>query len=136
VAGAQAARRQTARPLQEDEERRLRPVPGRRRRPSIALHSRLATRLIAFGVCVALLAAGRVALSFAVVQKNLQTSALLKQERALRDDNMNLADLVAQQSASGKVQNLAKKRYGLVLGDPPIFLLVHSGATGSRAPAP
>ena len=85
---------------------------------------------------MALLAAGRVALSFAVVQKNLQTSALIKQERALRDDNMNLADLVAQQSASGKVQNLAKKRYGLVFGDPPIFLLVHSGATGSRAPAP
>lgn len=85
---------------------------------------------------MALLAVGRVALSFAVVQKNLQTSTLLKQEQTLRDDNMNLADLVAQQSASGKIQTLAKKKYGLVQGDPPIFLRVRSGAAGSRAPAP
>jgi cell division protein FtsB len=132
VAGAQAARRQTARHLPE-EERQLRPVPGRR---STVLHSKLVTRLIAFGICVALLAVGRVALSFAVVQKNLQTSALIKQELVLRDENMNLADLVAQQTASGKVQNLARKKYGLVEGDLPVFLSVHPDATPSRAPAP
>jgi hypothetical protein len=137
VAPAQAARRQTARALPEEEKQRLRPVPGRRprSRPSRGLHSKLATRLIVFGVCVALLAAGRVALTFAVVQKNMQTSSVIKQERALRDDNMSLAALVAQQSGSGKVQNLAKKM-GLVQGDAPVFLHVHPGTAGSRAPAP
>jgi hypothetical protein len=91
--------------------------------------------LIVFGVCVALLAAGRVALTFAVVQKNMQTSSVIKQERALRDDNMSLAALVAQQGGSSKVQNLAKKM-GLVQGDTPVFLRVHPRAAGSRAPAP
>jgi hypothetical protein len=84
---------------------------------------------------VALLAVGRVALTFAVVQKNLQTSSVIKQERALRDENMTLAALVDQQSGSSKVQSLAKKM-GLVTGDAPVFLRVHPGAAGSRAPAP
>jgi hypothetical protein len=112
-------------------------VPGRRprSRPSIGLHSRLATRLIAFGLCVALLAVGRVALTFAVVQKNLETSSVIKQERALRDDNMSLAAVVDQQSGSSKVQSLAKKM-GLVSGDTPVFLHVHIAAAGARAPAP
>jgi hypothetical protein len=137
VSPAQAARRQTARALPEEEKQRLRTVPGRRSRsrPAVGLHSRLATRLIAFGLCVALLAVGRVALTFAVVQKNLQTSSVIKQERALRDENMTLAALVDQQSGSSKVQSLAKKM-GLVTGDAPVFLRVHPGAAGSRAPAP
>jgi cell division protein FtsL len=136
VAGAQAARRQTARPLPEEDERRLRPVPGRRRRPSVVLHSRLATRLIVFGVCIALLAVGRVALTFAVVQKNLQTSAVIKQERTLRNDNMNLADQVAMQSANARVQKLAKQKYGLVPANDQRFLWVHAGAVSSGAPGP
>jgi hypothetical protein len=135
VTPAQAARRQTARALPEEEKQRLRPVPGRRprSRPSVGLHSRLATRLIVFGVCVALLAVGRVALTFAVVQKSMETSSVIKQERALRDDNMSLAALVAQQNGSSKVQSLAKK-LGYVPGDAPVFLHVHPGAAGSRAP--
>jgi hypothetical protein len=138
VPPAQAARRQTARPLPEEERQRLRPVPARRarRRPSVGLHSKLATRLIAFGVCVALLAVGRVALSFAVVQKSLETSTVIKQERALRDDNMSLSALVAQQSGSARVQNLATSKFGLVPAEDQVFLRVHAGAAASAAPAP
>jgi hypothetical protein len=134
---AQAARRQTARALPEEEKPRLRPVPGRRRpRRSVGLPSKLATRVILFGVCVALLAVGRVALTFAVVQKNMETSSIIRQQRTLRDDNMSLAALVAQQSGSSKVQRLAKT-YGLVPPDAPAhFLHVHLGTSGSRAPTP
>ena len=135
MAGAQAARRQTARPL-PDEERRLRPVPGRRRRPSVVLHSRLATRFIVFGICVALLAVGRVALTFAVVQKNLQTSTVIKQEGVLRDVNMNLADKVSQQSATALVQRRATKQFGLVPAGDVRYLTVHSGVASSGGPAP
>ena len=93
-------------------------------------------RLIAFGVCVALLAVGRVALSFAVVQKSLETSSVIKQERALRDDTMSLSALVAQQSAGARVQNLATDKYGLVPAGDQVFLRVHASAASSAAPAP
>ena len=134
MAGAQAARGQTARPLPE-EERRLRPLPGRRR-PSFILRSKPATRLIAFGVCVALLAVGRVAITFAVVQKNLQTSTLMTQEGVLRDNNMNLADEVAQQSATALVQKRATKTYGLIQADDVRYLTLPPDAASSAAPGP
>lgn len=134
MAGAQAARGQTARPLPE-EERRLRPLPGRRR-SSFILRSKPATRLIAFGVCVALLAVGRVAITFAVVQKNLQTSTLMTQEGVLRDNNMNLADEVAQQSATALVQKRATKTYGLIQADDVRYLTLPPDAASSAAPGP
>ena len=138
MAPAQAARRQTARALPEEERQRLRPVPGHRprSRASIGLHSRLATRLIVFGACVALLAVGRVALTFAVVQKNLETSSIIKQEQALGDDNISLAAVVSQQGGLSKVESLAKKMGLVTPDDPAVTLQVHPGAAGARPPAP
>ena len=135
MAGALAERREAELPLPEREPR-LRPVPGRGRRPASSrarLQTRLAQRLIIFGVCVALLAVGRVALTFAVVQKNLQTNAVVHQQTALSNDNARLAEQVASQGSTARVHRLAVDRYGLVTAVDVRYLTVHSGsATSSR----
>ena len=63
-----------------------RPSPRPRRRS-------LPVRLLVFGMLLAMLAAGRVALSFAVVQKNLQTDAVARRFRVLDAQNQQLAGL-------------------------------------------
>jgi hypothetical protein len=133
VAGALAERREAELPLREREPR-VRPVPGRGRRPSHSrarLQTRLAQRLIIFGVCVAFLAAGRVALTFAVVQKNLQTNAVVHQQTALSNDNARLAERVAQFGSTTRVHQLAVNRYGLVPATDVRYLSVHGGSATS-----
>ena len=133
MAGALAERREAELPLREREPR-VRPVPGRARRPSsnrARLQTRVAQRLIVFGVCVALLAVGRVALTFAVVQKNLQTNAVVHQQTALSNDNARLAERVAQFGSTTRVHQLAVNHYGLVPAVDWRTLTVHGGSATS-----
>jgi hypothetical protein len=90
-----------------------------------------------FGICVAVLAGGRVALTFAVVQKNLQTTAVIAQQRAVREENMALAADVTAASATARVQRLAVTKYKLVPADNVQYLQVSgSGVKALGAPAP
>ena len=50
---------------------------------------------IIFVGCLTVLAVGRVALSFAVVQKSLQTDAIVREERRVSDQNAELREKVA-----------------------------------------
>ena len=114
MAGALAERRGTALPGAGKPAPRLEPVeaPAALRRTSPRLS--LGAKLVIFGVCMALLAVGRVTLSFAVVQKNLQTQSVMRAQRELRAQNGQLASKVARLASTVRIQKLAIERYGLV----------------------
>ena len=54
------------------------------------------------------------ALSFAVVQKTLQTDAIARQDRQVSADNARLQEELAQASSSVNITNLAQHELGLV----------------------
>ena len=53
-----------------------------------------------FVACLTVLAVGRVALSFAVVQKTLQTGAIVREERRISEQNGELREEVARLSST------------------------------------
>lgn len=83
-------------------------APAARRRAAF----NLPVPLLTFVVCLALLGVGRVTLSFAVVQKNLQTDSVVRESRQLAVQNAQLKEDAA--SLSPALYNLATKRYHLV----------------------
>jgi hypothetical protein len=121
-------------PRREEEGR---PREERRRSPAPLLHGRLKARLpvrvLVFVVCLALLAVGRVTLSFAVVQKNLQTDNVVREYRRLDMQNQQLAEKAAGLASSLKVRNLAVKRYHLVLPSNVQWVTAHPAKGGSTA---
>ena len=69
---------------------------------------------IIFVGCLTVLAVGRVALSFAVVQKSLQTDAIVHEERRISDQNGELREKVAQLGSPVRISNIAQNQLGLV----------------------
>jgi cell division protein FtsL len=105
---------------------------GPRRRRGLGMRQRPAAWLVAFAVCVALLAVGRVTLSFAVVQKNMETEALVREQRALRSENARLQEQLAGLMATPRLRELAMERFGLVPAQNVIYL---DGVTAGGAAA-
>jgi cell division protein FtsL len=70
---------------------------------------------VIFMGCLTLLAVGRVALSFAVVQKTLQTDAIVREERRISDKNDQLEGQLAQLASPVRIQHIAETQLGLVL---------------------
>jgi cell division protein FtsB len=138
AAAAGAPARTLPAPARHESERR--PVGAPQRRPGGApapaprrrLQS-LPARLLVFGVLLAVLAVGRVALSFAVVQKNLQTDAVARQYRAVDAQNQRLAETAAGLSSALAVRNVAVKKYHLTVSPDVQFITVHPGHAGTRA---
>ncbi len=119
MATAAEARRALATPrVRED-----RDVPPVRRgasqsRQRTAEHSRLSRTVMVFIVCLTVLAAGRVALSCAVVQKTLQTDAITRQARQVSAENAHLAVNLAQLSSPAHIRWVAERELGFVEVDP------------------
>jgi hypothetical protein len=67
-----------------------------------------------FIVCLTALAVGRVALSFAVVQKTLQTDAVARQARQVSSENARLAEDLAELSSPVHIRRVAERELGLV----------------------
>ena len=114
AAAAQHARRAPAR---EQEARTETPVyayraPRTRRRA--AQRSRFMRTFIVFVACLTVLAVGRVALSFAVVQKTLQTDAVVHEERRVSAQNDELQEEVARLSSTVRIRHIAEADLGLV----------------------
>jgi DNA-binding LytR/AlgR family response regulator len=133
VARAAAAQRATL-PRREawDEARpavRRAPRPRTRARS----HSKLTSRLIAFSVCLALLGVGRVSLSFAVVQKSLQTGDIVRVERQLAADNAQLAEQAAQLAANTSIVRTATRQLHLIPMTNVQYLTVHPSAVHGTA---
>lgn len=90
------------------------PRVARRTRPMASQRGRLARLFIVFVVCLAVLAAGRVAMSFAVVQKSVATDAITTQERQLAAENAQLTEELARLGSTVRISAIAKDELGLV----------------------
>jgi cell division protein FtsL len=69
---------------------------------------------VVFVACLTVLAVGRVALSFAVVQKTLRTEAVVREERRLSAQNDQLREEVARLSSTVRISHIAESELGLV----------------------
>jgi cell division protein FtsL len=87
-------------------------APHTRRRA--AQRSRLTRTFVIFVACLTVLAVGRVALSFAVVQKSLQTGAIVRAERRISEQNGELREEVARLSSTSRIRHIAESELGLV----------------------
>ncbi len=136
MASAAQARRATAGPRPHDDRDAV-PVP----RPALPPRPRTAVRGLAgravmvFVVCLTVLAVGRVALSFAVVQKTLQTDAIARQERQVSADNARLAEELAQLSSSVHIRWVAEHELGLVDPDHVRYLKVKPASARAKGGA-
>jgi cell division protein FtsB len=113
---AQHARRAPA-PRHRDDARPDAPVyayraPRTRRRA--AQRSRLTRAFVIFVACLTVLAVGRVALSFAVVQKSLQTDAVVHEARRVAARNDERQEELARLSSPARIRHIAEKELGLV----------------------
>ena len=129
MARAAAARRPA--PRYEDEPRvvRRRTVPSRARGTQSAPRARTVRLFFVFVVCLAVLGVGRVALSFAVVQKSLQTDVVRTEQRRIEAVNADLAAQVTRLGSAARIRNIAQSQLGLVLAERPIYLRAEAGAT-------
>jgi cell division protein FtsL len=105
---------------------RPRPAGARRTTTELAVHARAVRWFFVFVVCFAVLAVGRVALSFAVVQKSLQTDTVQTQARAVEAANADLQAEVTRLGSSARIRTIAQSQLGLVQADRPIYLTVEA----------
>ena len=118
-AAARHARATAPAPRRDSEARPQAPTyayraPHTRRRA--AQRSRLTRAFVIFVTCLTVLAVGRVALSFAVVQKSLQTGAIVREERRISEQNGELIAVPVDDRAAGRRQHDLGHLLGL--GDP------------------
>jgi hypothetical protein len=116
AAAAQQARRAPAHRY-EDEARQEAPAyayRAPRTRKRAAQRSRLTRAFVIFVACLTVLAVGRVALSFAVVQKSLQTDAVVREERRVTALNDKRREEVAQLASTLRIRHIAESQLGLV----------------------
>ena len=134
MAAAAQARRAAASPRRQEQPERVPARPVVRRAPQTRRRAEQRARLtrvcIVFVICLTVLAVGRVSLSFAVVQKTLQTAAVVREERALSAENARLVEKLAQMSSSVRIGHIARTQLGLVDvdNDHVQFLRVTKGA--------
>jgi cell division protein FtsL len=129
MAAAAQARQAAAAPRRWNEDaERTAPRPAPRRAPQAraraAQRARLTRAFVVFVVCLTVLAVGRVALSFAVVQKSLQTDAIAREERRVTAENAQLSEELAQLSSTVRIRHIAENQLGLVDATHVLYLKV------------
>ena len=128
MAAAAQARRAAAAPRRQEQPEgasAARRAPQARRRA--AQRARLTRVFVIFVICLTALAVGRVSLSFAVVQKTLQTEAVVREERALSAENERLVEKLAQLGSTVRIRHIAETQLGLVDADHVQYLRVAKG---------
>jgi cell division protein FtsL len=85
-----------------------------RTRKRAAQRSRLTRAFVAFVIVLTVLAVGRVALSFAVVQKTLQTDAVVREQRLVSAKNDQLEGTIADLGSTLRIRHIAESQLGLV----------------------
>ena len=126
---AQAAYQRSTLPRNADSQAAPEPwrAPSQRSRSVVRPAQRLLSRrLFAFVIVLALLAAGRVTLSFAVVQKTLQTGAAVHETVRLTSSNALLSDQVAALSATNRIRSIAVNKLHLVPATGVRYLTVRA----------
>jgi len=125
AAAARHARAAESAPHQEQDARPSPPAyayRAPRTRKRAAHRARLMRAFVIFVACLTVLAVGRVALSFAVVQKSLQTDAVVREERRLSDENDRLEGKLAQMASPVLVRHIAETQLGLVDASHVLYL--------------
>jgi hypothetical protein len=107
--------------------------PALQARRRAAPQPRLTQAFIIFVICLSVLAAGRVALSFAVVQKSVATDTIAREQRQVAADNALLAEKLAHLGSTVRIRNIAEERLGLVDAAHVQYLAVAKG--GAKASA-
>ncbi|MCX6362995.1 MAG: cell division protein FtsL [Actinobacteria bacterium] len=137
MAAAAQARRAEAAPRRQEQPERVPAQPALRRAPQArrraAQRARLTRVFVIFVICLTVLAVGRVSLSFAVVQKTLQTAAVVREERALSAENERLVEKLAQMGSTVRIRHIAETQLGLVDADHVQYLRVTKGARLAKA---
>jgi len=135
VAGAAQARRTAARARPQVEVQPARPRRKAAPRPRPVARARLTRLFFVFVICLTVLSVGRVALSFAVVQKSLATDSVKVEQRRLEAENADLAAQVTQLRSGSRIRQIAEHQLGLVPAERPIYLTVpkKDAATASAA---
>ena len=87
---------------------------------------------VIFVVCLTVLAVGRVALSFAVVQKTIETDAVVREQRALTAENAQLKEDLAQLGSTVRIRHIAENQLGLVDADHVLYLRVSKQARAAQ----
>jgi hypothetical protein len=137
ASSAQARRPAEAPPWREEQERAplrtvARPAPKTRRRAD--RQPRLTHSFIIFVICLSVLAAGRVAMSFAVVQKSVATDAMAHEQRQVAAENALLNEKLLHLGSTVRIRDIAEKRLGLVEAAHVRYLTVAKGG-GAKASA-
>ena len=131
MAAAAQARHAAAAPQRWDDAERTTARPAARRAPQAraraARRARFTRAFVVFVVCLTVLAVGRVALSFAVVQKSLQTDAIAREERRVSAENAQLSEELAQLSSTVRIRHIAENQLGLVDATHVLYLKVAPG---------
>ena len=131
MAAAAQARRAAAAPRRQEQPERVPVRPAARRAPQArrraAHRARLTRVFVIFVICLTVLAVGRVSLSFAVVQKTLQTEAVVREERTLSAENARLVEKLAQMGSTVRIRHIAETQLGLVDADHVEYLKVAKG---------
>lgn len=132
-AAAQPARPQTPAPRHDPDlgRERVRDAAYRapRTRHRAAQRSRLTRVFVVFVACLAVLAVGRVAISFAVVQKSLQTDAVVREQRRIDAKNAALQENVTKLTSTVRIRRIAESDLGLVDASHVIYLRPGQRAT-------
>ncbi len=129
MAATAQARRGAAAPRRDEEHERYEAQAAQRRAPRsrrrAAQRARFTRAFVLFVCCLTLLAVGRVALSFAVVQKTIETDAIAREQRAVTAENAQLAEDLAQLGSTVRIRHIAENQLGLVDADHVRYLRVH-----------
>jgi len=136
MAAAAQARHAAAAPRRQEQPELVPARPAARRAPQTRRRAveraGLTRAFVIFVICLTVLAVGRVSLSFAVVQKTLQTEAIVAEERTLSAENARLNERLAQMRSPGHIRPIAEKALGLVETDHVLYLYVTKGARGAK----
>ena len=84
-------------------------------------------------VALTVLAVGRIALSFAVVQKTMATEAMATEQRRVVAENAQLAADVTRLSSMTRIRSIALRRLDLVPSSGVVYLSVNPSPADAGA---
>lgn len=131
MARAAAYAQAAALPQYEEPRRAPRPVPAARPRSRATAHAKLPRLFFVFVACLAIIAVGRISLSFAVVQKSLQTDSVARAVSQLQVENNTLSESIARKAAGTIIREKASA-LGLVPAAKVTYLTVHPQSSGAN----
>lgn len=125
MATSAAARRTAEAPARERTSRAplaaARPATRVRRRPA---QGRWLQTLVIFVICLSVLAAGRVAMSFAVVQKTVATNAVAQEEQQVAAENAQLKEELTELDSVVRIRKVGEKKLGMVEPEHKDYLTI------------